>query len=48
LYVDQRRAWDDPKCAEERREIEGGRVRMDELWQSGRIVRTPMKLIEVS
>jgi hypothetical protein len=48
LYVGQRRAWDDPKCAAERREIEAGRVRMDELWQSGRIRKTPMRLVEVS
>jgi hypothetical protein len=48
LYVDQRRAWDDPKCAAERRRIEAGRVRMDELWQSGRIQRVGMKLVEVS
>jgi hypothetical protein len=44
----ERRHWDDPKLVAQRQRIEAGRVRMDELWQSGRIVRTPMKLLEVS
>jgi hypothetical protein len=48
LYVDERRHWDDPKLVRERHRIEAGRVRMDELWQSGRIRRVGMKLIEVS
>jgi hypothetical protein len=47
-YVDEKRAWLDPKCSEARREIEAGRVRMDELWQSGRIKRVSMVLVEVS
>jgi hypothetical protein len=47
-YVDERRAWLDPKCSEARKDIEAGRVRMDELLQQGRIKKTPMKLVEVS
>jgi hypothetical protein len=48
LYVEERRHWDDPRLVAERHRIEAGRVRMDELWQSGRIVRTAMVLVEVS
>ena len=47
-FVEERRHWDDPKLVAQRHRIEAGRVRMDELWQSGRIVKTPMKLVEVS
>jgi hypothetical protein len=48
LYVNRRLHWDDPLCAEQRRRIEAGKHRMDELWQSGRIQRVAMALEEVS
>jgi hypothetical protein len=47
-YVEEKRAWDDPHCAAARRRIEAGRVHMDELWQSGRIKKIPMKVLEVA
>jgi hypothetical protein len=40
--------WQDPKCSGKREIIERGRVRMNELWVSGRIKRVPMTLVEIS
>jgi hypothetical protein len=40
--------WQDPKCSEQRHAIERGKVRMDELWTSGRIRSVPMKLEEIA
>lgn len=40
--------WDDPKCVGKRHAIERGKVRMDELWSSGRIRRVSMNLEEVA
>lgn len=48
LLQSEGRAWLDPKCSAARREIEAGRVRMDELWQSGRIKKVGMVLVEVA